>query len=531
MNTAFKRALRYIASKNIIVFLASLFIAFQIQAKECATIEFFSKEQKNEDFVYFMSDHNGYRLSKSKNKYDIIEGEKNYYLEDGTHKVVVERWPLDSFRKIRKGKKIKSKYIPDDIAKQNLILNLKKNHHYKFEFRLDGFKKPSIVMRSKSVKPCEKYRLLQAKDKIVLTGQPALSKDLEYRLRKLMTKIQTHHKSTGINENGNFFPLFISPFIGTSIDKDFVDDNTAIQVLSVLPYHFANNFNLMSGDKITHLNDVRINASNGIPSQLFNEYIEGLIYGDNFTATIVRNGKEFEISGEYKPKILPELSYQFVTEDNHNKLDTLINQKPLPSSLSFQFNELVHEIVEFYQKHDYQKEHAYIYRDEKQDETFGFSGKRFVDSGVIGLRIEEILPGSFAQKLGLQTEDIITAINDVHINKENLTVLINSLAELKGGEKLSVIVQRGKKTISLERDYSPEQLAGFEIDINLYTITLAKIALNKFKNRKNQNENRDRLIYGDLRHNTRANRQYGNQTPRNPYPLKGPIAPKRSGSN
>ena len=83
-------------------------------------------EKNNEDFVYFISNHNGYRLSKSKNKYDIIEGEKNYYLEDGTHKVVVERWPLYSFRKIRKGKKIKSKYIPDDIAKQNLILNLNK---------------------------------------------------------------------------------------------------------------------------------------------------------------------------------------------------------------------------------------------------------------------------------------------------------------------------------------------------------------------------------------------------------------------
>jgi C-terminal processing protease CtpA/Prc len=529
MNIVFNRVVLSAVSKKIIVFLASLFIAFQLQAKECATIEFFSTEKNNEDFVYFMSDHNGYRLSKSRNKYDIMEGEKIYYLEDGTHKVVVERWPLDSFRKIRKGKKIKSKYIPEDIVIQNLILNVKENHHYKFEFILDESKNPTIVMRSKSVKSCEKYRLLQAKDEIVQTEQPELSKDLEYRLRKLMTKIQFHHKSTGSNENGNFLPLYISPFIGTSIDKDFADNNTAIKVLSVLPYYIANNFNLMSGDKITHLNGVSINTNNGTPSELFNEYIEGLFYGDNFSATVVRNGKEFEISSEYKPKILPELSYQFVNEDNHNKIDTLINQKSLPSSLNVEFNELVLEIVEFYQKHDYQEEYAYIYRDEKQDRTFGFSGKRFVDSGVIGLRIEEILPGGVAQKLGLRIEDIITTINDVHINHENLTILINSLSELKGGEKLSVIVQRGKKTISLERDYSPEQLAGFEIDINLNTITLAKIALNKFKNIKNQNENRDRLIYGDLRHNTRANRQYGNQTPRNPYPLKGPVAP-RSGS-
>ena len=531
MNIVFNRVILYVASKKIIIFVTSLLLAFQLQAKECATIEFFSTEKTNEDFVYFISDHNGYRLSKSRNKYDIIEGEKIYYLESGTHKVVVERWPVDSFRKIRKGKKIKNKYIPKNITSQNLILNVEENYHYKFEFVLDEAKQATIILKAKSVQSCEKYRPLQAKDEIGQMDQPALSKDLEYRLRKLMTKIQSHHKSVASNENGNFFPLYINSFIGTTIDKDFVENNTAIQVLSVLPYYLANNFNLMSGDKITHLNGVSINASNGTPSQLFNEYIKGLFYGDNFTATVVRNGKELEISSEYKPKILPELSYQFVASNNQRKLDTLINQKSLPPSLYFEFNELILEIVEFYQKHDYQKEHAYIYRAQKQDKTFGFSGKRFVDSGVIGLRIEEILPGSVAQKLGLQTEDIITAINDVHISNENLTILINSLTELKGGEKLSVLVQREKKTISLEGDYSPEELAGFEIDINLNTITLAKIALNKFKNRKSQNEKRDRLIYGDLRHNTRANSRNGNQTPRNPYPLKGPVAPKSSGSN
>ncbi|MDG1751595.1 MAG: PDZ domain-containing protein [Thalassotalea sp.] len=527
MNIVFNRVVLYVASKNIIVCLASLFIAFQLQAKECATIEFFSTEKNNENFVYFMSDHNGYRLSKSRNKYDIIEGDKIYYLEDGTHKVVVERWPLDSFRKIRKGKKIKNKYIPDDIVIQNLILNVRENHHYKFEFILDESKNPTIVMRSQSVKSCEKYRLLQAKDEIVQTEKPELSKDLEYRLRKIMTKIQSHHKNTDSNEKGNFFPLYISPFIGTSIDKDFVDNNTAIKVLSVLPYYFANNFNLKSGDKITHLNGVSINTNNGTPSELFNKYIEGLFYGDNFTATIVRNGKGFEISSEYKPKILPELSYQFVTEAKQNKSDTLINQKSLPSSLNVEFNELVLEIVEFYQQHDYQEKHAYIYRDEKQDKTFGFSGKRFVDSGVVGLRIEEILPGSIAEKLGLRTEDIITAINDVQINNENLTQLINSLAELKGGEKLRVTVKRERKTISLEGDYSPEQLAGFEIEMNLHSITLAKTALNKVKIRNNK-YSRDRLIYGDLRHNNRASNRNGNQRPKNPYPLKGPVAPKRS---
>lgn len=531
MNIVFKRELNYVVSKNIIVYLVSLFIAFQLQAKECATIEFFSTEKNNEDFVYFVSDHNGYRLSKSRNKYDIIEGEKIYYLEDGTHKVSVERWPLDSFRKIRKGKKIKSKYIPDDIVKQNLILNVEEDHHYKFEFILDESKNPTIVMRSKSFESCEKYRPLQAIDKIVQTDQPEFSKDLEYRLRKLMTKIKSHHKSNENNEYGNFLPLYISPFIGTTIDKDFADNNTAIKVLSVLPYYLANNFNLMSGDKITHLNGVSINANNGTPSELFNEYIKGLFYGDNFTATVVRKSKTFDLSREYKPKILPELRYQFLTEVKQNKSDTLINQKSLPSSLNIEFNDLVLDIVEFYQKHDYQEEHVYIYREEKQDKTFGFSGKRFVDSGVIGLKVEEILPGSVAEKLGLRTEDIITAINGVQINHENLTFLINSLADLKDEDKLNVTVKREKKTISLEGDYSPEQLAGFEIDINLNTIALAKIALNEFKNRKNQEISRDRLIYGDLIHNNRANNRNGNQRPKNPYPLKGPVVQKRSGSN
>ena len=57
--------------------------------------------------------------------------------------------------------------------------------------------------------------------------------------------------------------------------------------------------------------------------------------------------------------------------------------------------------------------------------------------------------------------------------------MVRSLTSLAIGQKLSLIIQRDKKNLTLSKQYQPEQLMAFDLTLDLYSLALANTKLEK----------------------------------------------------
>lgn len=537
MNTVFK-SFKY--TQVILAFIFVFILPFKVSAQQCSTIKFISTTKNNESYVAMITQHNGEVIEKVDNKWDIYNEEHEYYLEEGQHSLIVEQWPTDVFRFLRKNNKISKKHTPVDTQFQTFLINLKAGYYYELEFLSQTQNRPKVVVRRVNKKACKAETdwlsedlILPAKKAVTIEHEPiAFPEALEYRLRKLMTKINTYHKDLSDDSYNNFITSNIDQFFGASFDNEYVNGGSAIQILSVRPFSLASQLNFKSGDKITHFNGIKIKRYNEdrkyrgreLPTSMqLNLYTRTLHIDDEFKATVIRNAEKVEISGKFAPKILPEVNYQILSSGNNDNKKTLINALALPSELHFEFEELIMEIKTFYQKRGYNESHIQITRDEKLDNVFGFSGKGVLEQGEIGLKIENIIPDSLAQQFNLRVGDIIIAINGTNTTSSNLKNLLNSISKHTAGTSLNLTVKRENRQFTIDQVYQPEKLVGFDLAIDLHSIEVIRTALNQIKRRTK----RDHLTFPN--HN-RHYRPVGNSGTRSPYPLKGPVAP-RNGSN
>lgn len=73
----------------------------------------------------------------------------------------------------------------------------------------------------------------------------------------------------------------------------------------------------------------------------------------------------------------------------------------------------------------------------------GFVGVELdMDKNPEGLTVTRVIPGSPAESSGIQTGDILTALNGVQINKENEEALAKARKEWKPGQSVTYTIKR-----------------------------------------------------------------------------------------
>ncbi|KGJ92072.1 PDZ domain-containing protein [Colwellia psychrerythraea] len=474
--------------------------SLHVSAEQCATISFNKAEKNNQAYVTVVVAHNGEGLERTKGKSAIIAGEHNYYFATGKHTIMVEQWPVRSYKKLRRTARgfkkfnrsnlIPSKYKPADIFLKTIQLNVKANQHYQLEYFQTNEQAAEIRVKSEYQAVCaaddasiffaEKVfvaKKVNSNDTTI--NDLSLPDSLEYRLRKLMTKIGTFHQNTEVSTTyTNVFYAKLNDIIGTAINNEYVDNGTALLVLSVLPNSFAQQLKLRSGDKITHLSGVKVKADERAPDQQFSHYMSSLYLGEKVKINVVRNNKKLKLTGEYKPVILPEVSYQLPTSDTkESKQPALITHKTLPGIITFELDQLLLEVVDFYKSNNYKKPNIHLTRNEVFDRKLGFSGKKVARIGRLGFELEQVDEESFAQSIGLIEGDIIVEVNDNSISHENFNTMVKSLTSLTSGQKLSLTIQRDKQNLTLSKQYQPEKLIAFDLTLDLYSLALANAKL------------------------------------------------------
>jgi C-terminal processing protease CtpA/Prc len=481
MNSVSKVFTQKIVITILIPLLLITVAVFPVSAQQCATINFPLTERDGKEYVALIVGHNDEMVEKYDNKDEISTGQHNYYLAEGRHTLVIEQWPLSKYKKLRHNNRIHKRYLPVQIHSQVVQVNVIDNQHYQFEFFADEDNSTWVNLKTEASKDCvaSKKKVFRAKKEnldVSTSTIAVLPEPLEYRLRRMMTKVAVYQKNTEKNKSltgmplSNIIPTQFNQIIGTVIDENYSLDGKALKVLSVLPYSLANKLKLLSGDLITHLNDTKIQASDQSPNQQFSRYFSGLVVGEKIKITIVRDNKKQQLRGEYVPIISPEVTYQ-LSEDSlsHHSPQTLINNTQLSGQISLELDQLVLELNDYYNEQGLTQPFIQISRDQSFDRNIGLSGNKVFLNDEVGLAIENVDQDSFAEKFGLKQADVLVKINNIAITEANIAGLVKSLSQLRVGEKISLTINRVGEYLTLTDIYQPLELLAFTLNINLYS--------------------------------------------------------------
>ena len=494
MNTTSKYFLLKILKSSLIKLFFVWSVAFSVAADQCATINFSPSEKNGEKFVTIIAVHNDKLVEKHENERATLLGEYDYPLAEGEHTLVVEQWPVNEYKRLKDN----NEYLPINPLIQVVHLNVRANQHYQFDFLTGDDSSKSFKLKKKTAKPCavEEYYILAAKGKSSDESESkknVLPEPLEYRLRRIMTTIGAYHEGNGNNAFNNIIPTKFNSIVGIIFDENYGLNGKVLKVLSVFPYSLASKLKLFSGDQITHLNGQEIKAGNKSPDQQFFDYLSTLYIGEKIKINIIRNKVQQTLNSVYVPIISPEVKYHLSqVSDVHNIKQTLINYKTLPAVIQFEFDQLMLEVSDYYRNKVTDQNVISISRDETFDKSIGLSGEKVILQDEVGMSITYVDHNSAAEAFGLEKEDVLVKIKNEQITEENLGNLVESLTNLKVGEKISLTVKRKGQHLTLTGFYQPHKLVAFSLEIDIHSIDIASVTLDKI--RKN-----NKLYYRDKR--------------------------------
>ncbi len=139
---------------------------------------------------------------------------------------------------------------------------------------------------------------------------------LEYRLRRLMAKIDAHHQGLTNSEEANLVPQTRLSRFGVIFDHTHDTNGKALQILAVSPFSQATKLGLTSGDTIIALGESPINLKGKSASQVLQNYLGPIKQGQAITIKVIRNGNTMTLRGTFKPVIVPEVYYQLEQPTN-----------------------------------------------------------------------------------------------------------------------------------------------------------------------------------------------------------------------
>lgn len=197
----------------------------------------------------------------------------------------------------------------------DFTVQVAKDHHYQLAI-VDSSVKAPVKIVKQTVNHCDVDDLntvhpAQFNETTGLSNNVQLPAPLEYRLRKLMSKIAHYHSQTnGQQTSVNVLLGTQMNQFGAVLNNQNADDQLGVQVLAVSPLSQASKLGLTSGDTIISLGTLPLDNQTNISHQSVEQYINQLVYGDTIAVTIKRHGKNLSLNGTFQPVTIPSAFYQ-----------------------------------------------------------------------------------------------------------------------------------------------------------------------------------------------------------------------------
>jgi hypothetical protein len=461
-------------------------MASTASANECSTMQFEQSESNGINYATRIRLNNGLLLKSEIQKYDksislkakmyghigdeekrIINGSKVYFLEEGEHNITVELWKMSYFKtrfttSIYNDPKVRGINIEPEKS-STFKLNVDKNLAYKLNFTVEG---GIEITSSRSLCVLKKNELLSAINNTSSSGQNSeiLPEKLEQRLRVVMNKLFKSGHDLGVIKSQ------VSDFFGAAVDDSFKGKRGEIRLLSVLPFSLAHNMGLLSGDIIVGYGDMKF-ATLG-------EFLDSLEYNTEIEINVLRNNTLVNLNVAYEAVVSPQVIYG--KNDIHMQ-QKFIGGVELDEGLHFEFSQIMIEISNYYLKNNY-KGSLHIARLNSVYDQFGLIGTLNRKSQTeFTINVDEVLPYSAAESIGLQAGDIISAVNDRSMNSRDLNHINRELQNLKLGNLYSITLVRNGNDMMLKDNYQPSKLSAFSLQIDLDAVekqkTIVAVAL------------------------------------------------------
>jgi len=482
MNTVYKKV------GQVILLTSTMICTSIVEANNstCATVSFAPTEFDNNNYIGTIVGNNGVSVRDNKHSRAIAKGEHKFNLAEGTHTLLVEQWRSGHYRRAfrKTGRQMKSSEKLAAIQTKTMQIDVKAGHHYELEFSTND-QAANIAVKSDTLSKCNSKKMFAAKTNA--NSNVSLPESLEYRLRRLMLKLNQHHNTTAQNsEYGNLVPVKLNNYFGLVFDKNHSTQNESLRVLTVLPNSFAHKLGFISGDVITEFGKSPIKPSVGAPSNVLNNYLNQLYFQGDISMKISRDGQTMLLKNKYVPVVIPEVSYNIdntlsvaSNEKGNNKLKTynpVVNSTSIPSTLGFEFDQLILEIDDYYRQNNVNK-NVTINRKNIWDGRYGIQGDMINSPKGVGFQILSINKTSPASIIGLAKDDIILAVNHQKLTELKIDNLTSKLEKLQPKVNYTLTILRNNKVVEVADVFERTLLPGFNLNLDFESVSIVQGAL------------------------------------------------------
>ncbi|MCO4822741.1 MAG: PDZ domain-containing protein [Flavobacteriaceae bacterium] len=429
----------------------------------------------------------------------IIEGKYAYKLNQGEHTLIVRVWERDFYINLHDSRRFRSIKKRSNPTSFRLLNAYKENNYYnnhssgvKYKrnqellsevikeypinvkisnngvYRLnstniDGKIKFSLTLEQQPECSFQKNVNYRAEYHTVTEELPSA---LENRLNNLMYLLEKHYKKSGL-PTSNIISAGFYQYFGAVLSKQKIKSD-AYQVLSVQPFSLAYRMGLVSGDYITSFGDKRVNGEYEKANLVLMDYLRSIEQNSDVKLTILRNEKQRLLTHAFVTPIIPQTSYEIMPtaySDDKAEIATasLTQNIAMPIELSFVYDQLMLEIKQHF-KNELIKNNIEIIRPANKSKKYGLQGQIVKNNEIDSLLVTYIDSGSSAEKMGLETDDIIQAINGRGIENsfKPFSAVIQSLEE---GDIHTIEITRAGKKLILEGKYNTEVTPAYSLRI------------------------------------------------------------------
>jgi C-terminal processing protease CtpA/Prc len=476
--------------KKSLLLISSLIFSLSIQANECAAVKILPANVQGQSVVYELVGHNG-AFAEGHNKHSqftaVLDGSKEYYLTPGVHSLIFDQWDKRQYRLSKRNSR-KSFDSVHSISKKNFLtssiqMNVEKNKRYNVAAKSFG-KDNQPIFSIVSIEDISSELCDNDKVTYIASGIPQeiqLSNNLDYKLKHLMAKMETVKKN-------NFTPLEFNWSFGAVFDTN----KNSFKTLAVFPYSFASKLKLTSGDEVLEINGMDVKDITKDPYKVLYGLLGDLGLGHDVNMTILRAGKEYQLSHQYLPAIVPNVNYKI---EAFNTIKSLTNSAPLPEDIRFQYNNIMVEIAEYAKQNNFDKNLITIKSPKKYDVDFGLTGKNTTSGNKSAFIVMRITANSPAENVNLQQGDMIIAINGEELTGSPSVILSSKIKALIINKIYSLSIIRDGVSHILSGEYSPILFPKFEVTLDLAERNLALNSLFDLTNNPTEFNKERKLRY------------------------------------
>ncbi|NQZ23477.1 MAG: PDZ domain-containing protein [Colwellia sp.] len=454
----------------------------------CATVSFIPTEINNDSYIATIIGNNGVSVRDYKHSRAIAKGEYEYSLAEGSHTLLVEQWRSGHYRRAfrKTGRQMKSSEKLAAIQTKTIQIDVEAGHHYDLEFSTND-QTAKVIVKSDILSKCTTTGKKLFAAKANANNNVSLPESLEYRLRRLMFKLNQHHKSIAKNSQfGNLVPVKLNNYFGLVFDKNHSTQNQSLRVLTVLPNSFAHKLGFISGDVITEFGQSPIKASVNAPSTILNNYLNELYFQGDISMKISRDGQAMLLKNKYIPVVIPEVSYNIdntLSIASNQKASTklkaynpVINSTSIPSSLGFEFDQLILEIDDYYRQNNVNNS-VTITRKTIWDGRYGIQGDMIESTQGVGFKILNVNNSSPASLIGLAKGDIVLAVNHQKLTELKINNITSKLEQLQPQDNYTLTILRDNKVVEVADVFQRTLLPGFNLNLDFESVSIVQSAL------------------------------------------------------